>query len=157
MKIFISHKQDDSFTANQIANELEICNVDYYLDVLDTSVILNSRQLTNHIRSSLNECTDIIVVMSSVTSLSQWVPFEVGMAAQVSMPTVTFLKENVSLPEFLADWPCLKKVTDIQKYVLTRKDVDREYRPIYEDAGYDDEIFRQKRVERFYDVLKQRL
>lgn len=157
MKIFISHKQEDSFTANQIANELEICNVDYYLDVLDTSVILNSRQLTNHIRSSLNECTDIIVVMSSVTSLSQWVPFEVGMAAQVSMPTVTFLKENVSLPEFLADWPCLKKVTDIQKYVLTRKDVDREYRPIYEDAGYDDEIFRQKRVERFYDVLKQRL
>ncbi len=158
MKIFISHKQEDSTTANQIANELEKCNVEYYLDVLDTSVIHNSRQLTNHIRNSLNQCTDIIVVMSSATRLSQWVPFEVGMAAQANMPTATFFKENVRLPEFLEDWPRLKKATDIWKYVSASEDVDQEYLPIYEEAGgYDDETFRQKRVERFYDLLKQRL
>lgn len=157
MKIFISHKQEDSFTAKQIANELEICNVDYYLDVLDTSVTQNGRQLTNHIRNSLNKCTDIIVVMSSVTSISQWVPFEVGMAAQVNMPTATFLKEDVRLPEFLEYWPRLKKATDIREYVMVSKDVDREYRPIYEEATYDEETFQQKRVERFYDLLKQRL
>lgn len=157
MKIFISHKQEDSFTANQIANELELCNVEYYLDVLDASVTQNGRQLTNHIRDSLNKCTDIIVVVSSVMRLSQWVPFEVGMAAQVNMPTATFLKEDVRLPEFLQYWPRLKKATDIREYVLASKYVDQEYRPIYEEATYDDETFQQKRVERFYDVLKQRL
>lgn len=155
MKIFISHKKEDSFTANQIAKELKLCNVDCYLDVLDASVTQDGKELTDHIRESLNKCTDIIVVMSSVTRLSQWVPFEVGMAAQVDMPTATFLKEDVSLPDFLQYWPRLKKVEDIREYVSVSNEVDQEYqryRPIYEEA-----TFQQKRVERFYDVLKRRL
>ena len=155
MKIFISHKQEDSFTANQIANELKSCNVAYYLDVLDESMTQNGKELTDHIRDSLNKCSDIIVVMSSITRLSQWVPFEVGMAEQVDMPTATFLKEDVMLPDFLQYWPRLKKVADIRKYVSASNDVDQEYqkfRPIYEEA-----TFQQSKVERFYDVLKKRL
>lgn len=155
MKIFISHKQEDADTANQIANELNLCNVACYLDLLDESITQNGKDLTDHIRESLNKCSDIIVVMSSITRLSQWVPFEVGMAAQIDMPTATFLKENVILPDFLQYWPRLKKVSDIRKYVSASNDVDQEYqkfRPIYEEA-----TFQQKRVERFYDVLKQRL
>lgn len=155
MKIFISHKQEDSFTANQIADELNLCNVACYLDVLDESITQNGKDLTDHIRESLNKCSDIIVVMSSITRLSQWVPFEVGMAAQIDMPTATFLKEDVILPDFLRYWPRLKKVSDIRKYVSVSNEVDQEYqkfRPIYEEA-----TFQQKRVERFYDVLKQRL
>lgn len=155
MKIFISHKQEDSDTANQIANELKLCNVACYLDLLDESITQNGKDLTDHIRESLNKCSDIIVVMSSITRLSQWVPFEVGMAAQKDMPTATFLKENVILPDFLRYWPRLKEISDIRKYVSASNDVDQEYqkfRPIYEEA-----TFQQKRVERFYDVLKQRL
>lgn len=155
MKIFISHKQEDSYTANQIADELKLCNVACYLDVLDESITQNGKDLTDHIRESLNKCSDIIVVMSSITRLSQWVPFEVGMAAQIDMPTATFLKEDVILPDFLRYWPRLKKVSDIRKYVSASNDVDQEYqkfRSIYEKA-----TFQQKRVEHFYDVLKQRL
>ena len=35
IKVFISHKQEDSYTANKIANELKAMNVTYYLDILD--------------------------------------------------------------------------------------------------------------------------
>ena len=38
MKVFISHKQEDAVTANQIANELDSIYVDYYLDLLDPTV-----------------------------------------------------------------------------------------------------------------------
>jgi hypothetical protein len=152
MKIFISHKQEDALTANQMASELRAMNVDYYLDLLDSTVIQSGRELTNHIRKNLNNCTDIIVVMSSLTRHSQWVPFEVGMAAQIDMPTATFLKEDVLLPDFLQYWPRLKKPSDIRKYVLARNDVEREYRAIYEAASYQ-----KRKTERFYDVLKQRL
>ena len=31
IKIFISHKQEDSYTANKIANELKAMNIPYYL------------------------------------------------------------------------------------------------------------------------------
>jgi hypothetical protein len=111
----------------------------------------NGKALTDHIRANLNDCTDIIVVMSNITRFSQWVPFEVGMAAQKDMPTATFLKEDVSLPDFLQYWPRLKRYTDIKKYVLARNDVDREYRFIYESVS------QQRKTEHFYDVLKQRL
>lgn len=155
MKIFISHKQEDAPTANQIANELRTIHVDCYLDLLDPLVTQSGRRLTNHIRSNLNNCTDVIVVMSEITRYSQWVPFEVGMAAQVDMPTATFLKDDVLLPDFLQYWPRLRKPADIRKYVLARNDVDQEYqvyRSMYETATYQ-----KRKTERFYDVLKQRL
>ena len=73
------------------------------------------------------------------------------MAAQKDMPTATFLKEDVSLPDFLQYWPRLKRYTDIKKYVSARNDVDRENRFIYEAVS------QQRKTEHFYDVLKQRL
>lgn len=155
MKIFISHKQEDAYVANRIASELKVMNVEYYLDLLDSSIEQSGRELTNHIRKNLNSCTDIIVVMSEVTRFSQWVPFEIGMAAQIDMPTATFLKENVSLPEFLQYWPRLKKPEDIFKYVSANKAVNQEYptyRSIYESASYQ-----KQKTERFYDILKQKL
>ena len=101
MRIFISHKLEDAATANLIAKELQEIKVECYLDLLDNSITENGKALTDHIRANLNDCTDIIVVMSNITRFSQWVPFEVGMAAQKDMPTATFLKEDVSLPDFL--------------------------------------------------------
>ena len=108
MKIFISHKQEDSDTANRLAGELRLLGIPYYLDILDSTVTTSGRALTEHIKRNLNDCTDIIVIMSEATRLSQWVPFEVGMSAQNDMPTATFLKSSVSIPEFLEYWPRLK-------------------------------------------------
>lgn len=154
IKVFISHKQEDSYTANKIADELKSMNVPYYLDILDFSVTRSGKDLTDHIKKNLNDCTDIIVVMSESTRYSQWVPFEVGMSAQNDMPTATFLQENVSLPDFLVYWPRLKKPSDIRKYVEARNDVKREYATQYH---FDSAERRHAQTERFYDVLKQRL
>ena len=127
MKIFISHKQEDSDTANRLAGELRLLGIPYYLDILDSTVTTSGRALTEHIKRNLNDCTDIIVIMSEATRLSQWVPFEVGMSAQNDMPTATFLKSSVSLPEFLEYWPRLKYTSDIATYVSARRDVQNEY------------------------------
>lgn len=126
MKIFISHKQEDSDTANRLAEELRLLGIPYYLDILDSTVTTSGRALTEHIKRNLNDCTDIIVIMSEATRLSQWVPFEVGMSAQNDMPTATFLKSSVSLPEFLEYWPRLKYTSDIATYVSARREVQNE-------------------------------
>ncbi len=154
IKVFISHKQEDSYTANKIAEALKEMNVPYYLDILDFSTTRSGKELTDHIKRNLNDCTDIIVVMSESTRYSQWVPFEVGMSAQNDMPTVTYLQENVSLPDFLAYWPRLKQPSDIRKYVTTRNEVQREYESKF---VYETSEVRQSQTERFYNVLKQRL
>lgn len=153
MKIFISHKKEDATIAEKIAVELEILGTSYYLDVLDPTITQSGKALTDHIRKNLNDCTDIIVIMSSRTLTSQWVPFEVGMSAQRDMPTATFLQSGVNLPEFLEYWPRLKAASDIRKYVAARNEVQAEYRtkPTLFEALYSSE------TERFYSVLKRKL
>lgn len=154
ISIFISHKKEDGETAALIAKELNRINVHCYLDLLDTKMTKNGKELTDHIKNNLNKCTDIIVVMSEITKLSQWVPFEVGMSAQKDMPTATFLQANVSLPEYLEYWPRLKKPEDILEYVKTRNEVYLRYdnRGLYESVQ-----FNTSQTERFYAKLKERL
>lgn len=154
IKVFISHKQEDSYSANRIANELKAINVPCYLDILDHSITRSGKELTDHIKKNLNDCTDIIVVMSESTRNSQWVPFEVGMSAQSDMPTATFLQEDVLLPDFLAYWPRLKQPSDIRKYIAVRNEVQHEYTYKYLFESVDS---RESQTAKFYDVLKQRL
>ena len=153
MKIFISHKKEDSGIAAKIALELRLIGIPFYLDVLDTSVTKSGKELTDHIKRNLNDCTDIIVVISEATKYSQWVPFEVGMSAQKDMPTATFLQENALLPEFLEYWPRLKQPNDIKKYVSVRNNVHSEYA----SYAYRSTTPIQSETARFYEMLKQRL
>ena len=154
MKFFISHKKEDEMAANAIAAELKRLGISFYLDLLDTEIVLDGKALTEHIKRNLNSCTDIIVVISEKTKYSQWVPFEVGMSAQKDMPTATYLKENEVLPSFLSYWPRLKKLSDIHKYILARNEVEREYMvyKMYEGASVA-----RSQTDRFYEILKQKL
>lgn len=120
MKIFISHKQEDGVIAARLGEKFKAYNIDTYLDLIDDTISRDGKTLTEHIRKSLNACTDIIVVMSEKTKFSQWVPFEVGMSAQKDMPTVTFMVEDVELPEFLDYWPSLKHFSDVEKYLKAK-------------------------------------
>lgn len=154
MKFFISHKQEDASTALYIEDELTKMGIPSYLDVLDNSITQNGREMTEHIKKKLNDCTDIIVVMSRLTLSSQWVPFEVGIAAQRDLPTATFLRSDVPLPEFLEYWPRLKHYSDIRKYVDAKRQVDLEYSHSFHMDQYTSAT---SKTDRFYTVLKQKL
>jgi len=146
MKVFISHKQEDSSIAIEVLNALRSYGVDAYLDLLDGNLSYDAKQLTQHIKNRLNECTDLLVVISDKTRFSQWVPFEVGMAAQKDFPTVNFLKRGIDLPLFLEYWPRLKDTHDLKKYVDTRRSVQKSFNERYS--------FAESSTESFYKQLK---
>lgn len=155
MKVFISHKQEDSTLAMFVQYVFEQCHIDTYLDVLDSSITGDGKALTEHIKQNLNSCTDLIVVMSEQTKTSWWVPFEIGMSAQLDMPTATYLLTNVSLPDYLSYWPRLRSTSDIKKYVQVREQVRNRMR-------YDQKYFYQRNqkeyeTKAFYDALKREL
>lgn len=151
MKIFISHKNEDSLIAKRLDSEFKRHGINTYLDVIDEQISNNGKALTEHIKDAMNECSDIIVVMSEKTRSSQWVPFEVGMSAQRDMPTVTFLVENVKLPEFLEYWPRLKDYSDVEKFIFAKEKTVNRKRTIFESAtGITDTEF-------FYRLLKEML
>ena len=155
MKVFISHKDEDSALALDIQSAFSRNGVNSYLDVLDSSIIGGGKELTEHIKNNLNLCSDIIVLISDATKYSWWVPFEIGMSAQVDMPTASFLRSDVILPSYLSYWPRLKTIRDIDKYVAVRK---RTERIIYENYG--DHMFATRQAvetKAFYDALKREL
>lgn len=156
MKVFISHKDSDRNTALEVLNVLTSNRVEAYLDVLDNSVVQKGELLTKHIKSKLNECTDILVVMTEKTKSSWWVPFEIGMAAQKDLPTVSYLQSGVALPDYLSYWPRLKSNSDIVKYINTRLRVKRQ---IMAERLDQSTIYasRLSETQRFYDELKRQL
>ena len=57
MKVFISHQRDDGSLALRLKNELTNLGVSGYLDLLDSFINGNGKELTDHIKSKLNECS----------------------------------------------------------------------------------------------------
>ncbi len=155
MKVFISHKKEDVLTAQKISLMLELSNVSFYLDLLDSSTVTSGKALTDHIKKELNDCTDIIVVMSESTRYSQWVPFEVGMSAQIDMPTASYLQDGVDLPSFLSYWPRLKTPKDVELYVEVRQTVEKEMRSTYGSIEFSSR--KKTETEKFYTQLKSKL
>lgn len=157
-KFFISHKQEDQYAALCVKDALIENGVDAYLDLLDNEICDDGEKLTNHIKSKIRECTDIIVVLSERTKFSWWVPFEIGMASQKDMPISNYLLSAQKLPDYLDYWPRLKTLDDIAEYVRTRKQtaeqVSRE-RAVFESVFGDSSKISE--TQRFYAELKKKL
>lgn len=158
MKVFISHKDADSLQALLLKRAFENEGVSAYLDVLDSSINGGGKALTEHIKSQLNQCTDIIVLMSEATKYSWWVPFEIGMSAQIDMPTASYLKENVVLPSYLSYWPRLKTINDVSTYVSVRKKTERTLNEQYSNFELSS-VSNRRKIETpiFYENLKREL
>lgn len=159
MKVFISHKKEDSQVAIFIQNVLRSLNVDAYLDVLEDDLLLKGEDLTDHIKNRLSECTDLLVVLSINTKESWWVPFEIGMAAQLDFPIVNYIPnflsdKKVQLPEYLSYWPKLTKSDDLRKYVETRNNVNQQI-ALENSSGIYGFLNKQSSTERFYKELKK--
>lgn len=156
MKIFISHKQQDENYAKEVKQTLTTCGVEAYLDLLDDTISGDGKKLTQHIRSKLRECSDVIVILSDKTRASWWVPFEIGMASEKDMPIANYLVSYIALPEYLEYWPRLKNQSDVKKYVEIRNKVSAEFiksRNLHESASVSGETETQV----FYQQLKKSL
>ena len=123
MKIFISYKHVDQAAANRVALQLQQEGVEYFLDKLNENQ--NGLEISEYLKGHLRDCTDLIVVMSSVTKSSWWVPWEIGVASGQDSPLATFVLDNTSIPDYLKKWPYLRSIADVSTYVREKQKTDR--------------------------------
>ncbi|SCZ00075.1 TIR domain-containing protein [Paenibacillus polysaccharolyticus] len=144
MRIFISHKDADTKTALQISDYLRIRSIPCYLDVLDNNLEKGTETLTNHLKHELNKCSHLLTILSENTKKSWWVPFEIGMASQRDLPIVNFLLEGIQLPEYLDYWPRLKRLSDLDKYILAlqkpKQELEKSFSTVNE--SYSSEFYK---------------
>jgi hypothetical protein len=118
MKVFISHKREDSEKAHSIANRLkQLHRIDSYLDVIDPLIgTHDGPALAEHVQKQMDTCDSLLAVVSTATANSQWVPWEIGIATEKRFPLATYADTYMPLPEFLQKWPYLKSDSDLDKY-----------------------------------------
>lgn len=116
MPVFISHKKEDSGKALEIAEYLRLRNVKCYIDVLDPA-LKSTDDLTALLMQRVKACTHLIAVVSEYTTLSWWVPFEIGVGSELDKRITTYRLSSVNLPNFLTKWPILKTQFDLDKFI----------------------------------------
>lgn len=118
MKVFISHHSSDSVKAREIATHLQTRHgVSSYLDVVDPYIGRRGEDLVDHLKTQMGTCDHLIAVISINTKASQWVPWEIGVATEKDYPLAAYSEMLSDMPEFLAAWPRLRSMRDVDLYV----------------------------------------
>lgn len=155
MKVFISHKQEDSSVAQAIHGALQRKGISAYLDLIDNVIgaMSSPEVLTQHILDQLSKCTHVIPVISDVTQRSWWVPFEIGVGTDRGLAIASYVLGTIQLPEFLQRWPRLTSLADVEKYAELARSRS------YEFADFERKVVSTKRSSSrsFELALKQRL
>jgi hypothetical protein len=117
VKVFISHRKDDTETALTVLRYLADQGVNGYVDVVDPHIRPSSPDIDLYIQEQLRACTYLLPVVSGSTQGSWWVPFEIGFAAACEVPIATVVLRGAEVPEFLQGWPCLRSISDFERFV----------------------------------------
>lgn len=144
VKVFISHKNEDSQLAGAIAAHLRRGGINVYLDVIDTQLSRTGPDLADYIRAQLEQCTQLLAVISERTQASWWVPWEIGVAAEKERFLASFVSNAATVPEFLRKWPYLRTEADLDIYiresrraqVLVEDRLDKGYRETARAQGF---------------------
>ncbi len=117
VKVFISHKKEDTEQAAAVAAYLKSNGLFVYLDVIDSQLGKTGPDLADYIRGQLDQCTQLLAVISPRTQASWWVPWEIGVATEKERFLASFVSGGATVPEFLVKWPYLRTQADLDKYI----------------------------------------
>ena len=161
--VFISHKGDDMDIAEEVGDILYDNGIQSYLDRWDPAVDGDSPGLEEHIRGVIRDTPIILAVVTENTSLSWWVPFEIGVARETESQIATFLSvdetsgKTVALPSYLGKWPILARMTELRPWaravVGSSRNLSYESRSTYIEKSMEDQF--QYRSQRIDELTRQ--
>jgi hypothetical protein len=128
MKVFLSHQRADAPKASEITARLRVHHgIESYLDVIDVQMGKPGPDLAAYLRREIAKCTHLLAVTSFATRESQWVPWEIGVATEKDYPLATFADYTSAVPEFLAAWPYLRTMSDVDAYARAAKSTNQTF------------------------------
>ena len=120
--VFVSHKSDDTDTAQEVAETIAKSGLTVYLDVLDSNIAGDEPELVDYINAIIGCCNSLIAVVSDNTVSSWWVPLEIGIAITKDLYLGTFSRDTKQdFPSYLWKWPVLVDMYDLENWCKERK------------------------------------
>ncbi|MCR9272541.1 MULTISPECIES: toll/interleukin-1 receptor domain-containing protein [Mameliella] len=125
-KVFISHKNTDSRTAERVAHRVKSNGLQTYLDMIDDALAQDGPDLADLLLDRMSNCDQLIAVVSRDTKDSWWVPWEIGVGSEKGFRMASYSEGYVDLPSYLEKWPDLHSNSDIDLFCKLSKRADLE-------------------------------
>jgi len=112
-RIFISHSQNSAEMIKPIVGTLENMNISY---VFAKDWSGSRSNLVEEISRDVRECTAVLLVISSESLETPWIPIEVGAATAFKKPIFTFVTgSRIHLPDYLKQYTQLRTIDDLNR------------------------------------------
>lgn len=115
-KVFISHKNTDAFLAEKVERRVRANGLETYLDTIDDALLKDGPELADVLLARMEQCQQLIAVVSLQTKDSWWVPWEIGVGSEKGFRMASYSESYVSLPSYLEKWPALHTERHIDLY-----------------------------------------
>lgn len=121
--VFISHKSEDIEAAKALSEIITSKGIDVYLDINDSGLQSATREndakkIVNCIEKALSVSSHILVLVTSKTKQSWWVPYEIGYSKKGEKQIASILLKDVAdFPDFLQIEKKLRGLNDLQNYI----------------------------------------
>ncbi len=102
--VFVSHQSGDSQFAAKVAATVQANGLSVWLDLIDPGIDGDGPDLADYIHAVLRQSKALLAVVTVNTARSWWVPFEIGIAFELSRYLASFGDKHLN-PSFLAKWP----------------------------------------------------
>ncbi len=120
MKVFIAYKQRDEYEALLVRDALIGCGAEAFAEAVSDEVSAYDKKLNRFIGERLDNCTDVIAVVSGETKHHWWAQLLIETALMRDMPAAVFLSGWTELPECLQCAPRLRLISEVDSYAAVR-------------------------------------
>jgi 5'-deoxynucleotidase YfbR-like HD superfamily hydrolase len=113
MSIFLSYSHVDKALAIEIEKVLSDSGVPVFRD---EKSIEWGESISRAVKSGLQNCTQLLVILSPASLKSQWVAFEMGSAVAQEKTILPYLTHpSIDIPQFLCDLSYITSVEELRK------------------------------------------
>lgn len=127
--VFVSHTTTDDILANTVANCIRSCDLTAWVDSDFLEPHDDGPGMASKIKQVIGRSYCLLAIVTSATSESWWVPFEIGIASQTNKFLSTYGSPRVTLPSFLSVWPRVKDEAELHSWCALIKQQKATYMP----------------------------
>lgn len=132
-EVFMSYSHEDSQVADELGALLEELGIDYFRDVKDIKL---GEPLTSKVRSEIDACVAVLVIVSPASLKSHWVPYEIGRGGGREKTILPYLTHpSLDVPDYIRELKYATSVDQLRRYFAD--DFAEERASISESAGQE--------------------
>ena len=114
--VFVSHTSGDDELADEVARCIRTYQLSAWVDSEHMDSDDDGPEMADRIKRVIRRSYCLLTIVTSATQGSWWVPFEIGVASELSRFLSTYGEHSTRLPSFLATWPRVKDHGELHRW-----------------------------------------